>query len=88
MLLSQLEDFDQDVIIGNTSSERQENVVVNKGTNERGFTVSISSKNAAVNESVVDVKALEKCFNEKIDRKMSNIVDTVEDRIQKYFDRY
>ena len=28
------------------------------------------------------VKTLEKCFNERIDREMSNIVDTVEDRIQ------
>ena len=30
-LLSQLDDFDQDVIIGNTASERRENVVVNEG---------------------------------------------------------
>ena len=28
------------------------------------------------------VKTLERCFNERIDREMSNIVDTVEDRIQ------
>ena len=33
-LLSQLVDFDQDMIIGNAASERQENVVVNKGTND------------------------------------------------------
>ena len=30
----------------------------------------------------MNVKTLERCFNERIDRKMSNIVDTVEDRIQ------
>ena len=30
----------------------------------------------------MNVKTLERCFNEKIDREMSNIVDTVEDRIQ------
>ena len=30
----------------------------------------------------MNVKILEKCFNERIDREMSNIVDTVEDRIQ------
>ena len=28
------------------------------------------------------VKTLERCFNERIDRDMSNFVDTVEDRIQ------
>ena len=30
----------------------------------------------------MNVKTLERCFNEKIDREMDNIVDTVEDRIQ------
>ena len=81
-LLSQLYDFDQDMIIGNAASERQENVVVNKGTNDRDFTVSTSSNNTAVNESTVNVKTWERCFNERIDKEMSNIVDTVEDRIQ------
>ena len=81
-LLSQLDDFDQDMIIGNAASERQENVVVNEGTNDRDFTVSNSSNNTAVNESAMNVKTLERCFNERIDREMSNIVDTVEDRIQ------
>ena len=70
------------MIIGNTSSERQENVVDNKGSNDRDFTVSNSSNNTAVKESAVNVKTLEMCFNERIDREMSNIVDTVEDRIQ------
>ena len=81
-LLSQLEDFDQDMIIGSAASERQENVVVNEGTNDRDFTVSNSGNNASVNESTVNVKTLERCFNERIDREMNNIVDTVEDRIQ------
>ena len=30
----------------------------------------------------MNVKTLERCFNERIDREMNNIVDTVEDRIQ------
>ena len=81
-LLSQLDDFDQDMIIGNAASERQENVMVNEGTNDRDFTVSNSSNKTAVNESAMNVKTLERCFNERIDREMSNIVDTVEDRIQ------
>ena len=33
-------------------------------------------------ENTVNLKTLERCFNESIDREMSNIVDTVEDRIQ------
>ena len=81
-LLSQLDDFDKDMIIGNTANERQENVVVNKDTNDRDFTVSDSSENTAVNESAVNVKTLERCFNKRIDREMSNIVNIVEDRIQ------
>ena len=30
MLLSQLDDFDRDMIIGNAVNERQENIVVNE----------------------------------------------------------
>ena len=49
-LLSELDDFDQDMIIGNAVSERQENAVVNEGsTNDREFTFSTSN-----NDSVVD----------------------------------
>ena len=42
-LLNQLDDFDQDMIIGNAVSERQENTVVNEGTNDRDFTVVTSN---------------------------------------------
>ena len=45
-------------------------------------TVGTSSINSATNENVVNVETLERCFNERIDREMNNIVDTVEDRIQ------
>ena len=81
-LLSQLDDFVQDVINSNAASERQENVVVNESTDGRDFTVGTSSSSTAINESVVNVKILERCFNGRVDRKMSNIKDTVEDRIQ------
>ena len=81
-LLSQLDDFDQDMIIGNAASERQENVVVNEGTNDQDFTVGTSKVSTAMNENAMTVKTLERCFNERIDREMNNIVDTVEDRIQ------
>ena len=81
-LLSQLDDFDQDMIIGNTASERQENVVVNEGINDQDFTVGTSNVSSIINENVLNVKTLERCFNERIDREMENIVETVEDRIQ------
>ena len=55
-LLSQLDDFDQDMIIGNAASERRESIVVNEGANGRDFTVGTSSKNTANNESTVVVK--------------------------------
>ena len=81
-LLSQLDDFDQDMIIGNTTNERQEGVEVNEGTNDRDFTAGTSNVSSIVNENVLNVKTLERCFNERIDREIGNIVDTVEDRIQ------
>ena len=81
-LLSQLDDFDQDIVIGTAARERQENIVANESTNDQHFTAGTSSSGTAINESMVNVKILERCFNERIDREMSNIVDTVEDRIQ------
>ena len=81
-LLSQLDDFDQDMIIGNSASDGQENTVVNEGTDDRDFTVGTSNDSSIINGNAMSVKTLEKCFNERIDREMSNIVDTVEDRIQ------
>ena len=81
-LLSQLDDFDQDMIIGNAASERQENTVVNEGTNDRNFTVGTSNDSSMLNGNAKSVKTLERCFNERIDREMSNIADTVEDRIK------
>ena len=70
------------MIIGNAISERHENAVVNEGTNDRDYTVGISSNNSVVNGNAMNAKTLERCFNEKIDREMSNIVDTVEGGIQ------
>ena len=81
-LLSQLDDFDRDMIIGSAVSERQGNAVVNEGTNDRDFTVGTSSNDSIVNANAMSVKTLERCFYNRIDREMSNIVDTVEERIQ------
>ena len=79
------------MIIGNAVSERQGNTVVNEGTNNRDFTVGTSNNSSVANANAMSVKTLERCFNERIDREMSNIIDTVEDRIQNAkcnFDRY
>ena len=81
-LLGQLGDFDQDMIIGNAANQRRDSTVVNEITNDRVSTVSSSSNISANNENAVSVKTLERCFKEKIHRKLSNFVDTVEDRIQ------
>ena len=47
---------------------RQENTMVNEGTADQEFTVVNSDGVPAVNENVMNVKTLEGCFNEKIDR--------------------
>ena len=71
------------MVIGNAASYKQENTVVNEGTKNRDFTVSTSSNDIAINEDKGKMKTLERCFNDRFDREMSNIVDTVEDKIQK-----
>ena len=81
-LLGQLDDFDQDIIIGNTASEKHQNTRVNGGTVNLDFTVGTSGNNLMTNEITVKVKTLKRCFNERIVKEMSNIIDMVEDRIQ------
>ena len=56
--------------------------MVSKSTDDRDLTVGTSSNSTAINESTVSAKTLQRCFNERIDRERSNIVDIVEDRIQ------
>ena len=70
------------MIIGNTACERQESVVSNEGNNVQDFTVGTSNDRSIVDENALNVKTLERRFSERIDREMSNIVDTVEDRIE------
>ena len=60
----------------------RENATVNEGAGDEDFTVGTSNNKLMTNESTVNVKTLERCFNERIDRELSNIVDTVKDRIQ------
>ena len=56
--------------------------MANESTNDQDFTAGTSSSSTAINESMVNVKTSERCFSERIDREMNNIVDTVKDRIQ------
>ena len=56
--------------------------MVNEGNNDQDFTVGTSNVSTAMNKNAMTVKTLERCFNERIDREMNKIVDTVEDRIQ------
>ena len=57
-LLSQLDDFDQDMIIGNAARERKGNAVVNFGTNDRDFTVGIFNNSSVANGNAVSVQLL------------------------------
>ena len=51
--------------------------MVNEGNTDRDFTVGTYSDNLATNENTVNVKTLERCFNEKIDKETNNVVDAV-----------
>ena len=42
-LLSQIEDFDQEVVFGEAASRRQQNVAGNEGTVDQDFTVIINA---------------------------------------------
>ena len=63
-------------------SDRQENAMVNEGIDDQDFTAGTSDNSLLTNEKTVNVKTLERCFNERIDREMGNFVHTVDDRIQ------
>ena len=49
---------------------------------DQEFTVNNNGKKITAQEILVNVKILERCFNERIDREMGNVVDTVDGRIQ------
>ena len=69
-------------MIGKAASERQETVIVNGCTKYQKLTVETSKYNLATSKNAVNVKTSERCFNDRIDREVSNVVNTVEDRIQ------
>ena len=57
-------------------SDRHDFATVNEGIVDQEFTVSNSDSILAVNETLVNVKTLVKCFKEKIDRELGNFVDS------------
>ena len=59
--------------------------MVNEGTGDEEYTVGDLENNLTANENAVNVKILKRCFNERIDREISNVGDTVEDGIQSHF---
>ena len=81
-LFSQLDDFNQAVIMCNTTDDRQEETTVIESIVDQEFIGGNPDSSLTVNKNAVNVKTLDRCFNERIDREMSKIVDTVEDRIQ------
>ena len=56
--------------------------MVNEGTDDRDFTAGTSNNDSVISRNAMSVKTLERCFNERIDREMNKIVDTIEDRMQ------
>ena len=82
MLHSQLDDIDRDVIIGDSATRGNQNVMVSNGPVDREFIFKIMGGFSTTIENMVSGQRLEKCFNEEVDRFMGNIVDGVEDGIQ------
>ena len=78
----QLDDFDKDDIISDNWNNGQQNVIFNDSTVDREITVNNNGTIPTTNEITMNVQTLERCLNERIDRQMGNIGDTVEDSIQ------
>ena len=70
-LLSKLDHFEQN-FFGNALSERPENTAVNESTVDKEITVVSSDSNPAVDENVVNVKTLERCFKDRIEDRLGS----------------
>ena len=64
-LLRHLDDFDQDIIISNTASDKQEKTTVNEATGSQVFTINNPGSSLTVIENAMNVKTLGTCFTEK-----------------------
>ena len=81
-LLSHLDYFDQDIVLDNAVSNRQQDVAVNEGTGYQDFAANSGGSKLVANENMFNVQILERCFDRKIDRELDSFVHTVEDRIR------
>ena len=81
-LLSQLDDFDHDIIIGDAVNSGHQNGQVKEGTVDGEIIDNNGGDFSTTNENTVNVQTLERCFNEKVDREIGYIVDMAEDRTQ------
>ena len=81
MFFGQLDDFDQDVNIGEAVNIEGQNVIIS-GSADHKFTANISANISVTNEKTVDVRTYEKCFTDRIDRE--TVFSTVDKKIQKW----
>ena len=57
--------------------------MANEGTVDKDFAIINTGSNLTTNVILVNVHSLEKCFNEKFNSEMGDVVGTVENSIQK-----
>ena len=81
-LLSQLDDFDQGVIIADTLNSRWQNFMVKSGTIDQECSVKNNDGVSKTNDDTMNVQTLDRCLTDRIDREMGNFVDRVEDGIR------
>ena len=68
-LLIHLNDFDQDIFVGDAVSSERQNVVVSGGLAYHEFTVSDDVSNSITKGNTVIVQTLEKCLTDSIDNR-------------------
>ena len=61
-----MDDFDQDIIIGNTVSDMQENGIFNEGTGDQEVTLVTSDINLISIEVTVNVKTLKNVLMKRL----------------------
>ena len=84
-LSCQIMDFYPDVFFDESVSSGRQIVVLNSGPADREFTATKNDSIQRFNENTMNVQTRQRCLTDRIDREMSTIVETVEDRIQNGF---
>ena len=84
-VLSQFNDFDQDVIIGDDLSSERQSAVVNSTPTDCEYTANENVSNRTKNQNTVNVQTLKRCRTDKHHRATDALLETVEGRIQSAF---